>query len=322
MTALRFTIDDDRARWISHLGNSPQGSFFCHPDWLDLFGADYRFCYLEKDGHAHLGAPLIDAGRFGNALPFSYYQGLVFANDLWRARPYKRTQHALELSEQLLTQLAGEVDGFRFSLHHSLSDVRGIDWVHYHEPDKGRVTLRPRYTAIFDLSSTADGQAIRAQGRSARRQEERYGRERDSLVVGESATVAPLLALYEESFTRQGLVADTAERDMIRTIGEALLAWQRGTVLTVCDAQGEILAAALVFRDLDGTLHVPVVGTGEHRHAGTMLYYAILDHGQASDAPAVDFNGANSPNRAYFKHSVGAEARLYFEAIWKRPAQA
>jgi hypothetical protein len=43
------------------------------------------------------------------------------------------------------------------------------------------------------------------------------------------------------------------------------------------------------------------------------LYFHILDTALAANAKAVDFNGANSPQRAYFKHSLGARPQLFFQ---------
>jgi cellulose synthase/poly-beta-1,6-N-acetylglucosamine synthase-like glycosyltransferase len=36
---------------------------------------------------------------------------------------------------------------------------------------------------------------------------------------------------------------------------------------------------------------------------------------------AVDFNGANSPKRAYFKHSIGAKPALYFDMSYDAGGQ-
>ncbi|MEP3635857.1 MAG: hypothetical protein ABJN14_01170 [Paracoccaceae bacterium] len=56
--------------------------------------------------------------------------------------------------------------------------------------------------------------------------------------------------------------------------------------------------------------------TSETSYGGTMLYYQILDFAMAQGGSAVDFDGANSPNRGYFKHSLGAMPELYFEVSY------
>lgn len=84
---------------------------------------------------------------------------------------------------------------------------------------------------------------------------------------------------------------------------------------------GTALAIALIFKDYDGTVHVPIVGNGDTRFGGILLYLAILDTALADGAAAVDFNGANSPKRAYFKHSMGAKPVLYFDVFYGAGAQ-
>ncbi len=91
--------------------------------------------------------------------------------------------------------------------------------------------------------------------------------------------------------------------------------------MSVRDPTGVALAIALIFSDYDGTVHVPAVGTGDTRFGGTLLYFAILDQALADGAKSVDFNGANSPKRAYFKHSIGARPVLYFDISYDAGGQ-
>ena len=82
------------------------------------------------------------------------------------------------------------------------------------------------------------------------------------------------------------------------------------------DADDTAVAAAFVFEDYDKVWHVPIIGTGDTRYGGTLLYYQILDFALSKGGAAVDFDGANSPKRGYFKHSLGAMPELYFEVSY------
>ena len=131
-----------------------------------------------------------------------------------------------------------------------------------------------------------------------------------------------LIALYLETFSRQGVQPSDAEKRLLPAYAAFLLEAGHGTLLAVRKSDGAACAIALVFSDYDGTVHVPVVGTGDTRFGGTLLYFGILDRALSDGAPRVDFNGANSPNRAYFKHSMGAAPVLYFEATYNAGAPA
>ena len=79
------------------------------------------------------------------------------------------------------------------------------------------------------------------------------------------------------------------------------------------------VAAGLVFRDYKAFAHLPVVGTHGSKYGGTLLYSSIINELRDQSYCAFDLNGANSPTRAYFKHSIGGDATLHFHVIWSRP---
>lgn len=62
-----------------------------------------------------------------------------------------------------------------------------------------------------------------------------------------------------------------------------------------------------------------MVGTLDTKYGGTMLYFGMMDHAAEQGCTMMDFNGANSPARGYFKHSIGAKAQLYFHLVWQKP---
>ncbi len=307
--------------WTEFLSNSPHRTRFMDPEFIAQFGASVTYWCLDRKGVLVAGLPVIDASAFNSrTLPWCYYQGIAYHREIWRAASAKRTQYEIELAEELVTAIAKDQKRFSFSLHPSLRDVRGLDWIHYHDPDLPRLQLSPRYTAIADLSD-ASGDSLRAQCRSARRQEEGYARDRDKLSVSNDGTIEELASLYLETFARQGVTPAAVELDMLPRYAEYFLDAGVRKLIAVRRDKGTALAIALIFKDYDGTVHVPIVGTGDTRFGGTLLYFAILDAALADGATAVDFNGANSPKRAYFKHSMGAKPALYFDVSYDAGGQ-
>jgi hypothetical protein len=233
-----------------------------------------------------MGLPVIDT----SPLPWSYRQGPIFYDEISKGGVAKTIQYEIDLAELAVTELAKVEPRFHFSLSPDLWDVRGYDWAHYHDADKPRCRLTPRYTAVLPLEG-ATSKDVRAGSRSARRQEERYANEREGLRPTADGTVDELFAPYIQYFLNEGC----------------------GHILAVRDAADVAVAIASVFEDLDGVWHVPIIGTGDTRYGGTMLYFQIADLALTHGAKAVDFDGANSPKRGYFKHSLGALPALYFE---------
>lgn len=313
MSRLDLQRITDPELWRGLQKRSPQATRFLDPEFLALFGAEVRYYGVFRSGVCIMGIPVIDPRRLGSPhLPWVYRQGPIFFDEIYRSAPAKLTQYQVELAEFGLTELARVEPWFRLTLHPSLTDIRGYDWVHYHEPDKARCKVLPRYTAILSLDGTSCGD-VRKGARSARRQEEGYAKTREQLHVGDGGTIDELIELYLETFARQGTEVPDLERALFSPYITYFMDAGVGQILTVRDSEGAAVAAAFVFKDYDDVWHVPLIGTSDSRYGGTLLYFHIADFALEHGGKAVDFDGANSPNRAYFKHSLGAEAVPYFE---------
>lgn len=297
--------------WRSLLARSPQGTRFLDPDFLALFDVPYRLYGLFRGDICIMGLPVIDE----QSLPWCYRQGPIFYDEISKGGGAKTIQYEIDLAELAVTELAKVEPHFHFSLSPDLWDVRGYDWAHYHDPQKPRCQLVPRYTAILSLVGI-EPKDIRTGSRSARRQEERYATEREGLTSHIDGTVEQLFALYCETFARQSAAVSDREAALFTPYIQYFLDQGCGHILAVRDPTGVAVAMAFVFEDIDGVWHVPIIGTGDSRYGGTLLYYDIVDFAISHGGKAVDFDGANSPKRGYFKHSLGAKPALYFEVTY------
>lgn len=317
MSELEFSEIRDLDIWNRLIARSPQATRFLDPDFLNLFGVNVRYYGLFRSGVCIMGLPVIDPRTHDTSvLPWCYKQGPVFFDEIYRSAQAKRIQYEIELAETAVTELARHEDWFRFALHESLTDMRGYDWVHYHLPEKKRTTIMPRYTAILPIAGVSQSD-IREAARSARRQEEGYAQKRESLVTSTMGTIEELYSLYLETFARQNVPVSAVERALFAPYIQHFLDEGIGQIISVRDDSDRAVAAAFMFKDYDDVWHVPLIGTSDTRFGGTLLYFHIADTARAEGGIAVDFDGANSPNRAYFKHSMGAKAQLYFEVRYE-----
>ena len=308
-------INDPRI-WQNLLLRSPQGTRFLDTDFLNIFSVPYKLYGYFKKGVLIAGIPIIDTREYGGGfLPQCYYQGPIFFDEIYRSADCKKIQYEIELVESILSQLSAIENKFQFCLHPSFQDIRGYSWLNYHQPEIGLCEIIPRYTAKIDLSITKD--KIRANSRSARRQEEGYAKSRENLLVFSDGLFEELITLYKETFRKQSKKVTKNEINDLKNYIDYFMQHDIGYILTVRDSEGCPKAASFIFKDYNNTWHVPVVGVGETRYGGTLLYYHIIDFIKDAGGTEVDFNGANSPQRGYFKHSIGGNAQLYFEIKYR-----
>ena len=303
--------------WEFLLQNSPQRTRFLDPNFIEIFDCAFRLYHWIRKGVPALGLPVIDTTGWGEQfLPMCYYQGPIFNKKFLRGKGYNSTKNQIELVEEAVSALCEIENHFSFSLHSSLTDVRGFDWVHYHNNKKARLQIKPKYTAVLSLENKSSKE-IRAAARSSRRQEENYAKIREGLFINKTKDCDNLLKLYAKSFQKQRKTVGESEINLLRRFVSYFLDLGVGHILEVVDKCNIAVAAGFIFEDYDKVWHCPIVGVGDTKYGGTLLYFGLLDFVRTKNAKLLDFNGANSPSRSYFKHSVGAKPILFFEVNYK-----
>ncbi len=307
----------DQALWDQFLRRSPQACRYSTEPVLHALACKADFWFVKRKGQVIAGLPVITENQAADGLPIhSYYVGLMLHDEAWRCKPNRRTENLLAITEQLMRELSTHYDVIELCLHPDITDIRGFDWFNYHEPQAGRVAIHARYSAQLSL----DKEHIRHAARSSRRREEKYAREREQLHFVSGGTSDELLRLWQHSLQRQDCTIPTAELDATRVFAEHLLATETGTIATVRNQDDEAVAAGLLMYDYHGLVHLPVVGIADTRYGGTLLYFSMMEVAAEKGYTRMDLNGANSPARGYFKHSIGGEATLYFHLRWDRPS--
>lgn len=320
MKGLSLGLCDDSALWNEFVAHSPQGSVFCDTRLLDAHGVDYDLWLLRKGSVPALGVVITKRhGRPTGPLLFSYYQGPLFGAHVETLPHYRQSRWMLDLFEVCLNELSARYNLLHFVLHHSVSDVRAFDWFNYHNPEKGRFAITPRYTALIDLAAFNSFEAFMRSVRKDRRQDRRVALE-NGVTVDDSRDVDLLVDLYEMTFARQGLPIEKNELHLLATLAEATLCNGLGRLLMARTKDGTAIAAQLFLQDRRCGHAVAAASHPEHRDlgGGTLVCLEFIRHCLDNKLDWVDFNGANSPDRAEFKHSFGARPQLYFDVRWRR----
>lgn len=320
MKNLKLTRCNDRETWNRFVAESPQGSIFCDTRLLDAYDVDYDLWFLYKGGLPAVAVPIIRRGKeVLGPQPFAYYRGPMFAPEVNALQHYRTSSWIIDLTQALLSELSERYDSLCFSLHYSLNDVRGFDWFNYHNPDGGRFEIAPRYTALVDLESFLDFDDFIHAVRKDRRQDRRNALENE-VVIEETRDIALLSDLYEMTFSRQGLTVAAEEMKILWAVTEAALKHGFGQLLVARASDGRAVSAQLIYYDHRSAHAVIGANSPQSRliGAGTFICFEFVRRSWERKLKWADFNGANSPDRAEFKHSFNAIPRLYFTVRWQR----
>lgn len=307
-------VEHNDSRWTYLLQNSPQATPFVYPEHLSAVGY-YTVNYLaEHKGQAMAGLALpvrcFDDQPNG-AVPYASYQGLLFTDNLMPPN-HKNYRARLELTEALIEAAGRQYSSMAFRNHWTIEDIRGIDWYHYHEPEKGRFTFSIFYTAIKDISYP---DAIWENVNSARKQDYKKA-VRMSLKCEISEDIGDFRYLYNLTFARQGINLDENALDMVKNIIQAGVNHQYGRLFYARDKDNKAVSAVFILYDRNNVYYMFGANDPEYRTwgAGTYLLIEAMNWAHQAGKGKFDFLGINSPLRGDFKLTLGPQLKPYYYA--------
>lgn len=317
---MKYSCDSisDMRLWDAFVAESPQGSVFCTAAFLAAGGQPFEVVGVREKGELLLGAVLIQ-NEEGLINPLSRYQGILFAPAVTAAPQHKVARKTLDLLTFLLAELGAQRDAVRLSLHPSITDLRALQWFHYHEPEKGQFELKLRYTGVLDIGTPPDAEAILAQARTVRRQECRRADKR-GYTVEASEDLELLIALEKQTLARQEVTRSAAEEALERKVLQAALRHGFGSLLLCRDPEGAPAGAAFFLHDQKTGFYLIGANDPAYRKEGTGSYvlFEQIRRCKERGLTGVDFCGINSPNRGDFKTSFNAQVFPFYEASWNR----
>lgn len=239
--------------------------------------------------------------------PFMMYQGLII-----RDAESGTHHHAITRNFEILTEFLPYLAGFRpvagmQSWRHR--DMRPFLWHNYHAPEKGMFVVKPKYTAVIDLTEYASFGDYVASTRSIRQRELKKAR---AIRIKNSADVQALVTLHDLTYGRQGKdVADPL--DFRRAVVTDALEKGYGALWEANTEAGERVSMIFTLADEQSAYYLFGANHPDYRSTGgsTKLMFACIEQAMEQGLAAFDFCGVNSPNRGDYKISFNAQLKEY-----------
>jgi ribosomal protein S18 acetylase RimI-like enzyme len=312
-------VDDDDA-WDAFVAGSPHGSVFATSAFLRALPVRAERWFLLVDGRAAAAAVqcLGDDGEpVREPQPSVAFQSPMLAGWGYAKPGHRLVKWELETLERLIALVAERYPRVSFACHPALRDVRALQWFNYHEPENDRFRLDLRYTGVLDVRD-ASRETMLEQARFARRYDWKQA-VRAGAVFEVASSFAPLEALIEQTFARQGGAWDERDRRYLTAIADAALRDGYGEV-GLCRLPGGAVASAALFLYDRRTAYYLAAGTDPDARSlgvGTAVVVEFIARAMAMGIARVDFCGVNSPQRGDFKTSFNAEPVPYVLARWR-----
>jgi len=307
----------DASAWDAFVDQSPQGNVFCRFSFLEAQGRDYDLWMAEKKGEMQMGAIVIK-GQYNPML----YQGLLFSPIGSSFQPHKRAKWNLGITEEFIERMAQQYHKLEFRLHHSVEDIRALQWFNHDQPEQGRFDIKLRYTGIINLTDYPDYETYLSSIRQTRRNLYRQACNQ-RLTYRLSVATDVLDDLHERTFARQGIKRNEQEKRFLRSVSETALSEGMGELLICGTEAGEDVSATLFLYDQGGGYYLFGANHPEFRsmNAGTYLVLENIRRAFKKGIQFIDMCGINSPGRGDFKTSFNAMPVPYFECEWRQPSR-
>lgn len=245
---------------------------------------------------------------------FCYYIGPVWSKHGTQAPVHRWLADSTQVYEGFIARMVQRYGKIHAQLPLGMLDIRVFDWWNYHEPQKPRFVIRPKYSACIRGVQSMSEERIQANLRNKRRQVLRGILKDGPPHRSDTWKDDELANLYQDVMKKQKQAVSKGSLENIYALC-GLARQGKGEVVAFRHGHGEIMSAGMLLYGKNAANLVLCLTSSKWRDEKITLWtmYSMLIAGKARGMDVIDFNGANSPMRADDKHSYGARAELFFE---------
>ena len=201
--------------WI----NSPQSSVFTHPKVLEEFAKEVHWWIVYKGEEDQCIWPItLNAKKEPFIPPFSYWQGPMWTSIGINFPNHRSLSKTKPIYELFLNTFIEEYGVVKASLHPSLHDVRVFDWWNYHEPNKPKFNIKPRYTALISNIQKSN-KDIEKNFRVDKRQAlKKFDKIKDSIYFDNTCSEEEFITLYKDKLKIEKAVTSNELISLLRIV--------------------------------------------------------------------------------------------------------
>jgi hypothetical protein len=320
MTKFVFSQIDDPESLMRFWSTSPDATIFTHPvvlpklvnqiEWWMAYNRDEPVCLW----------PICKSGfRNGGHSRFAYYVGPLWGNEYKTLSAHRWFQVSGQVYSGFIDQFRANRFPSEVSMAPTLPDIRHFIWLSTLTSEQPSVQVTPRYTAVLDLD-TIDPENISKSVSTNRSREVRKIQNSDRFAMADEINTGQIVQLYESFFAKENILMRKTDHSNVQQLCDLIKSGYGFYSGYLDTASGRLISIAIILFDHLTANIVLNLTHNEYRSTGvgtaTILHAIITSkqHGRK----LVDFNGANHPQRAFYKHSFGAMPQLYFDLnfIW------
>lgn len=307
--------------WDSLVQNSLEGNIFFLSHYLKATGLPFTLYFVKKGEAFKAGFVVITDAKEKETLldDLVIYNGIFFLNDPTHKETKARAQR-FAITEEVINFLDTCYEKVRMQLSPEFEDIRPFLWHNYHSQNaKEKFVVDVRYTSYIDISSivsTAESfQSTLFMNLETLRQRNIKEAKRKNAYTKIEVQVSLFLEYYKVLLHSQNIALTTKKIEKMNSLITALIQKNLASMYISYSAEAQIQYITIFCWDNKRAYYLFGAPNPEatERYKGSICFWdAFVDLAQRG-IKEVDMEGVNSPQRGWFKLSLGGKLKPYYK---------
>jgi hypothetical protein len=321
LSKYRIEEVDDLEKWDKLVKDSPQGTIFSNSTYLNSFGGNYKIYFVFKGNELKAGV-VFNLSKNENKIELDeliIYNGILFLEDK-NQKETKAKYERFEISKTVIEFLDSKYNSIKISLSPQFEDLRPFLWHNYHGEDREKFIPDLRYTSYLDISSLENFKdeeetKIFRNLETLRQRNIREARKKDAKTYIDNSKSSLFIKYYNSLMETQDISEDIQKTTNMKKLIDSLTKRDMANIYVTENSEGVIQYIVIFGWDMKRAYYL--FGSpnpkGEERYKGTIVFWdSFLDLAKRG-IREIDLEGINSPNRGWFKLSLGGTIYPYYE---------
>ena len=270
------------------------------------------FIFEKQEKKAFVHIPLDNSDYLHDLV---VYSGITFAHPQANQNYFQSSSERHQISEYVAELVCDLAPNSQFNLHPSVIDIRAWQWFDYDNKLNSKYKVTPRYTSIIKMDNSCDDvfTLLSPSMGSSRRQEYRKSL-KSNHIFQETMQTSNLIDAYLDTMTRQNQYRSALFIKCLQKLLINLLKAKLAKSYEIITNDGLFLSSSYWITAHDYSVYFwgATSSANKSSSAGTRVLIDSIRYLSNQSSAYFDLEGINSPQRGWFKLSLGGNITPYF----------
>ena len=322
MNKQKFTLNkvDDLNLWRELSESSEDYNIFFDTDYLELTDVRYDLYWIIKEDIIKAGYVVLLSEDGKNVIENDHiiYSGIFFVKNKV-SREAKFNISKFNILEFYVLELTKKFKKISITLAPEIKDIRSFLWYNYNKNTNDKFYVENKFTSVLNIEELKLEKKYNEYDfflnlqRSRKQEMNRALKEQYKILFNNDTT--SLNKFYESTMIKQKENLSKNKTKIMQQIIEGMIEKKKGVMINLYDNNSNHLNSNFYIWDKRKAYHLYGASSPKNKSfwQGMISYWEIFNYfAKKHNIYKIDLEGLNSPNRGYFKQTLGGQLVQYF----------